>query len=29
MYVDGNITIAELRSSSKTNESATFANNYC
>ena len=25
MYVDGNITIAELRSSSKTNESATFA----
>ncbi len=27
--MDGNITIAELRSSSKTNESATFANNYC
>ena len=29
IYVDGDTTIAELRSSSKTNEGATFANNYC
>ena len=28
-YVDGDTTIAELRSTSKTNEGATFANNYC
>jgi uncharacterized protein len=29
IYVDGDTTIAELRSSSKTSEGATFANNYC
>jgi hypothetical protein len=29
IYVDGDTTIAELRSSSKTNEGATFANNDC
>ena len=29
LYLDGDTTIAELRSTSKTNEGATFANNYC
>jgi len=29
IYVDGDTTIAELRSSSRTNEGATFASNYC
>jgi ketosteroid isomerase-like protein len=29
IYVDGDTTIAELRSVSKTNEGATFANSYC
>jgi ketosteroid isomerase-like protein len=29
IYVDGDTTIAELRSVSKTNEGATFANGYC
>jgi ketosteroid isomerase-like protein len=29
LYVDGDTTVAGLRSTSKTNEGATFANNYC
>ena len=29
IYVDGDTTIAELRSVSKTKEGATFANDYC
>jgi uncharacterized protein len=29
MHVDGDITVAELRSTSKTKEGATFANDYC
>jgi ketosteroid isomerase-like protein len=29
LYVDGDTTIAELHSTSTTNEGADFANNYC